>query len=79
MASNLLAVDALHDPMGLCIAQPLFRQYWRMDKFNFGVTGRRLKTWHKIQSFQKEVEQPSDVIGLDRICPKFIQNSSSDP
>jgi len=28
-----------------------------MERFDFGVMGRRLKTWHKIETFQKEVKQ----------------------
>ena len=73
-SSNLLAVDALHDPMDLCIAQPLFRQYWRMDKFNFGVMGRRLKTWHKIQSFQKEVKQPRQASAEGKSFVPILDN-----
>ena len=28
-----------------------------MERFDFGVMGRHLKTWHKIETFQKEVKQ----------------------
>jgi SAM domain (Sterile alpha motif) len=30
-----------------------------MDKFDFGVMGRRLKTWHEIKRFQEEIESLS--------------------
>lgn len=38
-----------------------------MKEFDFGVMGRRLKTWHKIKAFQEEIkgykEQPSTARG----------------
>ncbi|EFQ99722.1 hypothetical protein MGYG_02736 [Nannizzia gypsea CBS 118893] len=60
------------------------QEFIYMREFDFGVMGRRLKTWHKIRAFQEEIQGPRHLRkssshapeGYDRSQTKSVMSGS---